>query len=101
MSGYVLGPDAASDLETIWEYIADGSVDAADRWIDRLFEAFEAFAKAPGMGHSRQDLTAHPVLFWPVRSYFIIYRAQSSQIEIVAITQGSRDIPVFLSSRVP
>jgi plasmid stabilization system protein ParE len=31
MSGYVLSPDAALDLDDIWEYIAADSVDAADR----------------------------------------------------------------------
>jgi antitoxin ParD1/3/4/toxin ParE1/3/4 len=53
------------------------------------------------MGHKRVDLTGHPLLFWPVGSYLIIYRGERSPIEIVAITRGSRDIPVFLRSRVP
>ena len=66
MSGYVLGKDAALDLDCIWEYIAQDSVDAADRWIARLFEAFEALGLSPGMGHRREDLTRLPVLFWPI-----------------------------------
>ena len=41
MSGYVLGSDAVLDLEDIWEYIAADSIDAADRWIAKLFDAFE------------------------------------------------------------
>ena len=46
---------------------------------------------------------AHPVLFWPVGNYLIIYRlvSASAPIEIVAITQGSRDIPSFLHRRTP
>ncbi|HXK05964.1 MAG TPA: type II toxin-antitoxin system RelE/ParE family toxin [Verrucomicrobiae bacterium] len=66
MSSYVLGSDAVLDLEDIWEYIAADSVDAADRWIGKLFDAFEAIGGAPGIGHCRKDLTAHPVVFWPV-----------------------------------
>jgi plasmid stabilization system protein ParE len=31
MSGYVLGGDADHDLDEIWGYIAEDSVDAADR----------------------------------------------------------------------
>ena len=99
MSGYVLSVDVALDLEDIWEYIAADSVDAADRWIGKLFDAFEALGQSPGMGHKREDLTAYPVLFWPVGSYLVIYRAERLPIEIVAVTQGSRDIPAFLRRR--
>jgi antitoxin ParD1/3/4/toxin ParE1/3/4 len=52
------------------------------------------------MGHRRDDLTSHLVLFWPVGAYLAIYRAQSRPIEIVAVTQGSRDIPSFLRRRI-
>ena len=99
MSGYVLSADAALDLDDIWEYIAADSTDAADRWIGKLFDAFEALGRSPGMGHKREDLTAHPVLFWPVGSYLVIYRAEALPIEIVAVTRGSRDIPAFFHQR--
>jgi len=96
---YVLGAAAELDLDAIWEYIAEDSVDAADRWIGKLFDAFEALAQAPGMGHKREDLTSYPVLFWPVGAYLILYRVRSEWIEIVAVTQGARDIPAFLRGR--
>ena len=55
----------------------------------------------PGIGHRRSDLTAFPVLFWTVGAYLIIYRViEGRPVEIVAITQGSRDIPAFLRRRV-
>ncbi|MGD0871162.1 MAG: type II toxin-antitoxin system RelE/ParE family toxin [Bryobacteraceae bacterium] len=100
VTGYVLSVDADLDLEEIWEYIAADNIDAADRWIVKLFDAFEALGSAPGMGHRREDLTGLPVLFWPVGSYVIIYRAEYRPIEIVAVTQGSRDIPAFLRRRL-
>jgi plasmid stabilization system protein ParE len=103
MTGYVLSIHAERDLDHIWDFIAEDSVDMADRWIGKLFEAFEALARAPGLGRKREDLTAHPVLFWTVGSYLIIYRAPGltvrRPIEIVAVTQGSRDIPAFLRWR--
>ncbi|MGA2596620.1 MAG: type II toxin-antitoxin system RelE/ParE family toxin [Bryobacteraceae bacterium] len=74
-------------------------IDAADRWIGKLFDAFEALGQTPGMGHRREDLTRYPVLFWPVGAYLIVYRAERRPIEIVAVTQGSRDIPAFLTRR--
>ena len=100
MTGYVLSAGADLDLDDIWEYIAADSLDAADRWIERLFVAFDVLARTPGMGHKREDLTSYSVLFWPVGSYLIIYRAARLPVEIVAVTRGSRDIPLFLSQRV-
>ncbi len=99
MSRYVLSIAAELDLDEIWDYIAQDNIDAADRWIDKLFEAFHSLAKTPRIGHKREDLTAFPVLFWPVGAYLILYRIQEDLIEIVAVTQGARDIPAFLSQR--
>ncbi len=50
MSGYILGADTDQDLDAIWEYIAKDSIDAADRWIARLFDAFEALVQSPAWG---------------------------------------------------
>lgn len=99
MTHYILSEDADRDLDSIWDYIAADNVDAADRWIGKLFDAFDAIGDTPGIGHKREDLTAYPVLFWPVGSYLIIYRATSRPVEIVAVTQGSRDVPAFLHHR--
>ena len=100
MSGYVLGTDVELDLDAIWEHISKDNIDAADRWIAKLFDAFETLSDQPGMGHTRTDLTSSPVLFWPVGAYYIIFRAEPRPIEIVAVTQGSRDIPWFLHRRM-
>lgn len=77
MTLYVLSEDADRDLDAIWSFIAGDSVDAADEWIAKLFDAFEKIATSPGMGHKREDLTAYPVLFWLVGAYLVIYRATS------------------------
>lgn len=92
----------SSIFEDIWDYIAADSADAADKWIAKLFDAFETIARMPGIGHKREDLTQYAVLFWPVGAYLIIYRVeqQSRRVEIVAVTQGSRDIPAFLRRRL-
>jgi plasmid stabilization system protein ParE len=97
---YILSEDADRDLDDIWDYIAADNVDAADRWIGKLFDAFDAIGNTPGIGHKREDLTAYPVLFWPVGAYLVIYRATTLPVEIVAVTQGARDIPAFLHHRV-
>ena len=50
MTGYILGAAVEFDLDEIWEYIAADNIDAADRWIGKLFDAFEALGQTPGMG---------------------------------------------------
>ena len=57
MSGYVLGADADLDLGEIGEYIAADNIETADRWIGKLFDAFEALGQTPKMGHKREELT--------------------------------------------
>jgi len=64
-----------------------------------LFDAFEALGQMPGMGHRREDLTSYPVLF--CRSALTSSSTvERRPIEIVVVTQGSRDIPAFLNRRI-
>ncbi len=100
MSGYKLGRDVEQDLDDIWEFVAADNIDAADRLIAKFFDAFEALARMPGMGHQRKDLTQLAVLFWPVGNYLVIYHAERTPIEIVAVVHGKRDVPTFLRQRV-
>ena len=58
-------PTAVTSLQT-----------AADRWIEKLFDAFDALGRMPGMGHRREDLTPYQVVFRPVGAYLIVYRGE-------------------------
>ena len=100
MSGFVLSPDAAQDIDSIWEYIARDSLEAADRVIAGFLQACEMLSLHPLAGHSREDLAEdRPFLFWPVGEYLIIYRHRPDQVQIVAVVHGRRDIPKFLRQR--
>jgi len=76
MSGFVLHPEALTDLEEIWEYIAADSLDAADRIREEIFEAVCSVAVFPYTGHTRPDLTARPLRFRSLREYVIRLRAR-------------------------
>ena len=41
------------DMDDIWDYIAHDSIDAADRFIDRVHEKCRLLAETPGMGRER------------------------------------------------
>jgi antitoxin ParD1/3/4/toxin ParE1/3/4 len=96
---YVISVEAELDLDEIWSYIAQDTIDAADRWIARLFDAFDVIARNPRIGHTRKDLSDDPVLFWPVDAYLVLYRVQVERVEIIAVTQGGRGIPSFVRQR--
>lgn len=97
MKNHLIGLAAERDMNGIWERIAPESIDEADRIIAGFFDAFDILARTAAMRPARRDLTDHPVLFWPLGDYMIVYRAQKgSHIEIVAITEGPQDIPSFI-----
>lgn len=98
MNRYVLTPAAEDDLNDIWEYIAEDSVDSADRVIGEIFEAVAALAAFPGMGHRREDLASEALRVWPVHSYLVVYRPEQKPLEIVRVVSGFRDLfPLFAS----
>lgn len=99
MSNFRLSAGASADLHDVWDYIARDSVDAADRWVAKLFEAFDLIGRNPRAGHTRKDLTSRGVLFWRVGMYLIVYRPEPPPVEIVAVTQGGRVVPSFLQRR--
>jgi len=94
-----ISSDVEADIESIWEFIASDNPAAATRLRQRILNAFESIARNPAIGHTRKDLAPQPTLFWPLGNYLILYRDLGIHIEIIAVTQGSRDIPTFLRSR--
>jgi antitoxin ParD1/3/4/toxin ParE1/3/4 len=57
-------------------------------------------AGRPGGGHWRKDLTDEPVKFFPVYSYLIVYRPETSPLQVVAILHGRRDVEELLKDRL-
>ena len=96
MSQFILSPLASGDLDEIWEYIAADNLDAAERWLAELEKAIHLLAERPNLGHTRKDLTAKKVLFWPVGRYLIVYRADRRPIEVIRVVSAYRDVPRLL-----
>ncbi len=82
---------AESDLSEIWLFIAEDSVDVADRCFDQLYSKFLLLVQQPFLGRERQDLRPD------VRSFIcgkiiIFYRTTENFLEIVRVLHGARDI---------
>ena len=92
-------PEARADLRAIWEYIADVNIEAADRVLDQIEEAFNRLADMPGIGHFRLDFLDRRYRFYTVYSYVIAYRWEAQPIEIIAVIHGARNLRAFLRDR--
>jgi len=68
MKKFLVTPEARADLFTIWEYIAEDNLDAADKIIDQIEESFGKLAHMPGIGRWRDDLLDRRYKFWNVYS---------------------------------
>ena len=90
MSGFVLHPQACTDIEEIWEYIAADSLDAADRVREEIYEAIQSLVPFPYLAHPRPDLTARPLRFHTVRDYVIIYAPDEKPLAVIAVLHGRR-----------
>jgi len=63
MSGFVFRPDAISDLEEIWGFIANDNLRAADGVLNDIRRAIESVASYTHMGYVRVDLMSRPKRF--------------------------------------
>ena len=103
MSGFVLHPQAYTDLEEIWEYIAADNLDAADGVREEIYEAIQSLVPFPHIGHSRPDFTARPLKFQSVRDYVIAYVPDERPLVVIAVLHGRRNprvIAAILRGRI-
>jgi plasmid stabilization system protein ParE len=91
MIGFALHPEAWKDLESIWDYIASSSIDAADRIVDEVYQAILQLATFPYQGHARLDLTSRPIRFQVVRSLLIAYAPEEEPLLVLAVIDGRRN----------
>jgi toxin ParE1/3/4 len=63
-------------------------------------EKISILAANPGAGHWRKNLTDETVKFFPVYSYLIVYRPETTPLQIVSILHGRRDVAELLKGRL-
>ena len=101
MSGYILTATAQEDLAAIRDYyLEEAGSRVARQMLVEFVEAFRLLGRTPGVGHKREDLAEdRPILFWPMRDFFISYKRDTSPIQIVTIAHGARDMPILINKR--
>ena len=83
---------ARSDLDRIWDYLAQNNPAAADRLVDQIVANCFKLASNPSLGRSRsqyvEGLRSHRV-----RNYLIFYFPITGGVEIARVLHGARDLP--------
>jgi plasmid stabilization system protein ParE len=96
MSGYIVSPKADEDILEVWGYLYErAGIEVANHVEAEIYSAFETLARNPRIGHKRSDLTSHPVLFFAVYSYLIVYRP-GKPLDIARVLHGKRDLRQIL-----
>ncbi len=87
--------EAEEDLIEIWEDIATHNVAAADRNVRLLGEKIDTLADMPDRGKMRDDLGAG-IRMLVEGKYLIFYRVGETQVEILRVIHGARDLSQIL-----
>lgn len=94
-SPFGLTPQATDDLDEIWWFIAQDSVDAANRVEQEIVATCRRLARHPLIGTKRPDITPPPVRFWTVTrfpNYVIVYLPETTPLQTIAVLHGKRDL---------
>jgi len=86
-----ISEEAESDLEDIWDYIAEDSPLNADRFIDQLYQKCLDVAVLEGIGRNRDELT-DGLLSIPHKKYTIFFLRDDKCVSVVRILRASLDI---------
>jgi toxin ParE1/3/4 len=99
-----LTKDAERDLEEIYFYIAEhDSRGSADRVLERLVQATDAFRTSPDRGTLVNELRSlgiseyRQIFFKPYR---LIYRMHAKKIIVYVVADGRRDMESLLARRL-
>ncbi len=89
-----VAPQAASDLDDVWYYVAkeSGSFEVANRVIDSITDRFFLLACHPHLGRARDHDFGVGARSFPVGEYVIIYCLKNADVLILRVAHGRSDI---------
>jgi len=82
---------AKSDLQEIWERIAEHNPEAASKLIKEITSKFALLRDHPHMGREQSKLLVNLRSF-VVKNHLIFYQPFEGGVEILRVLHGSRDI---------
>jgi plasmid stabilization system protein ParE len=88
-----LAPQARTDLDEIWLYVArkSGNPEIATRHLESIARGFSLLAKFPLIGRNLDTSNRQNVRTLAVRNYIVFYRPADGEIRILRIIHVARD----------
>ncbi|GAB4196354.1 MAG: hypothetical protein Tsb002_29650 [Wenzhouxiangellaceae bacterium] len=91
MLGIQLTPQAQTDLERIWEYIAEDNSAAADQLLLNINQSFFQLAEFPHTGVAR-DTIMPGLRLLPIKRISILYFVRDDYLLIARVAYGGQNI---------
>ena len=95
-----VSPQAATDLDDIWYYVAkeSGSIAVANHLIDSITDRFFLLAGHPYLGRSRDDDFGVGSRSFPVNEYVIVYCVKENDVSILRVVHGRRHMEALFGN---
>lgn len=91
MAHVIFSSFAESDIEDIFNYVAEFNVDSAQKFIKALMQKFKLLAENPQLGRSQSNLIFN-LRGFPYKNYMIFYFPIEDGVEIYRVLHGARNI---------
>ena len=86
---------AEQDLLEAWLYVAEDSLNAADRLLDQIDTETRTLLLQPNIGRVRDELAAG-LRSWPTSTpYILFYFSDDDGITIARVLHHARDVPAI------
>lgn len=82
--------EAREDLKDIWRYISESSINAADAFVDELYQECVRLNQTKFWGRNRPEL-GKQVTSYPYRKYMLYFQIDDTTVYVLRILHGSRD----------
>jgi toxin ParE1/3/4 len=92
---YRLTRQAEADVLEIWLYVAEDSIEAADRLVDRFTKTYEILAAQPHSG-TKLDRYRPGLRCFSVGDYAIFFTPTDDGIEVYRVLHGARNFEALL-----
>ncbi len=91
MKQHIISPEASQDLSEIINYFASKNIDAGERFVDEFDKKCKYLANFPNMGRSYENIKSN-LRGVPLDDYIIFYRVINSEVEIMRVISGYRNL---------
>lgn len=91
MKSYIVSPEARSDLDGIWHYIAErSSAETATEFLWRFYASFHSIASSPSVGVAMPNFQPAGVRKFFMGKFLIYYLPARGKISVLRVLHGKR-----------